>query len=382
MDGGYYAIKGFEYQIDKTLLNVLESSDPKELVSIEHIQDIDNSSYVTQVKYKETAKFIPSAIKNPVKQLFEEFRKNPNKEYILYCYFDDLNGYDEKIKIDLILGNDKNKYSAAEKKAFAQKFKIVFSENFQTQFQNVLQKLVDLEFVTDKEEAIICYTNLVDFIRKIIVLNPPGQERNRNCNLEQLKELVVNNKKTIFNASLLEYYGRRKYYKYVKSQFIKPSKKRPNTLIFGAIQESSQLALKVLIEQIVTTHYYRSTHDIKPLTFVVNQPCINDIKTYLISQEILFNDGYESIEFNENIFFSKPIINKKISLSGKATQSLSKTSFKLRLISRSTFEKISTHSIIPERCYLFDAKEIKLYETIPTIKIEKLDTSEILKLFK
>ena len=120
MDGGYYAIKGFEYQIDKTLLDILMSSDPTELISIEHIQDIDSSSYVTQVKYKETAKLVPSAIKKPIKQLFEEFKNDPNKEYILFCYFDDLNGYDEKIKIDLILGSDKNQYSASEKKSFFQ----------------------------------------------------------------------------------------------------------------------------------------------------------------------------------------------------------------------------------------------------------------------
>jgi len=82
-EGGYYAIKGFEYQIDKAILEILNSSNEKTPVYVEKIQDINSTDFVMQVKYKEKKEFTPSAIKKPVIQLLEEFNKNRSINYIL-----------------------------------------------------------------------------------------------------------------------------------------------------------------------------------------------------------------------------------------------------------------------------------------------------------
>ena len=74
-DGGYYAIKGFEYQIDKTILEILKGDD-ETTICLEQIQDINSDNYVMQVKYKETQKYTPSKIRNPVIQLMEEVFAN------------------------------------------------------------------------------------------------------------------------------------------------------------------------------------------------------------------------------------------------------------------------------------------------------------------
>ena len=87
MDGGYYAIKGFEYQIDKTLIEVLTARDHESVICLEQIQDINTDDFVMQVKYKESAKLIPSVIRNPIVQLISEYNSVPTKNYILYCYF-------------------------------------------------------------------------------------------------------------------------------------------------------------------------------------------------------------------------------------------------------------------------------------------------------
>ena len=86
-DGGYYAIKGFEYQIDKAILELLTSDTENQNISVENIQDIDSESFVMQVKYKETAKFVPSAIKEPVIKLINEFIEQASKKYYLYAFF-------------------------------------------------------------------------------------------------------------------------------------------------------------------------------------------------------------------------------------------------------------------------------------------------------
>jgi len=78
MDGDYYAIKGFEYQIDKTLLKILNTKEDDRKINIENIQDIDSNDFVMQIKYKETQSYPSNKIKEPVLQLIEEFKNNPH----------------------------------------------------------------------------------------------------------------------------------------------------------------------------------------------------------------------------------------------------------------------------------------------------------------
>ena len=105
-DGGYYAIKGFAYQIDKAILELLNTDDENNNINIEQIQDIDLNDSVIQVKYKETAKLVPSQVNNPMSQLIEEFKIHKTKKYILYAYFSDLNGYKEKVGTDKKISKD------------------------------------------------------------------------------------------------------------------------------------------------------------------------------------------------------------------------------------------------------------------------------------
>jgi hypothetical protein len=63
-DGGYYAIKGFLYQFDKTLIEILKN--PDAVVMIEHREDIDYRDFVIQVKHKETQDYKYHKIRKPV----------------------------------------------------------------------------------------------------------------------------------------------------------------------------------------------------------------------------------------------------------------------------------------------------------------------------
>mgnify|MGYP001492866254 CR=1 FL=1 len=74
MDGGYYAIKGFEFQIDKTLEEVLNASENNLAIRLEQIQDIDSDDFVMQVKYKEATKLILRALN--LKSNFANFRSS------------------------------------------------------------------------------------------------------------------------------------------------------------------------------------------------------------------------------------------------------------------------------------------------------------------
>lgn len=382
MDGGYYAIKGFEYQVDKLLLDIITCQSDNQEFYLEKIEDINTDEYVMQVKYKEAAKFYPSSIKKPVKQLLDLFRIDSVKKYKLYCYFSDLNGYDEKIAIKDILGKDSDKYSTSDLDAFRKNFELLFSKEFQDQFDEVIDEIKNKGLANSLDSALIVYSNLVDYLRKLVVNNDPTEADNRKCNRKVLFELVAKKRKILYDESLLIYLGRRKYLSSIKNGFPELQKKRHNFIFFGEVQEALSLSLKELIVRLVNKYYYRAVVNIKPLTFVVQDDISKNVKEHLINENIKFNDGYEEIGISEDIFYETPVINKKMAGNQRATDTLAKTSFKLRIISISTFKNLTECKIHPAMVYYFDVEPFQELNSSCELKIEKLDTSEIAKLFK
>lgn len=184
----------------------------------------------------------------------------------------------------------------------------------------------------------------------------------------------------VFTSSFIEYKGELEYLKYLKSNFIKPIKNQENFIFIGNISEVKELSIGQLIISLIAKQYDKASYDIKPITFIVPDNKTIDIKIDLLENKIFFNDGYESIQFNPDLFFLPPIINRKI-YSNKATDSLGKTSFKLRLISKTTFEKNYNSEINPNRTYYFsDELNGKLKES-SFIKVDKIDTKQIQNLF-
>ena len=109
-------IKGFLYQFNKSLFEILEC-DNQDIVTVEGmIEDIDilNDDKITaiQCKYHESSSFSISNLMNPFLELFVEYCKNReigrNVKYILYEYFPDNDS--------LLLDNIKNSIGKTENK--------------------------------------------------------------------------------------------------------------------------------------------------------------------------------------------------------------------------------------------------------------------------
>lgn len=381
-DGGYYAIKGFEYQVDKMLLDILSCSDVNQPFYLEKIEDINTDAYVMQVKYKEAAKFFPSSIKKPVKQLLDLFRLDSSKDYKLYCYFQDLNGYDTSVTLKEILGKESDKYSDSDIQSFKEKFELIFSKEFQNQFDSVNDSIISNGAANSRDTALIVYSNLVDFLRKLVVNNDSNNKDLRKCTKRQLLVLAKESKKLLFDEGLLIYYGREDYFKLVRKSFTPLQKHRRNFIFIGEVQESMSLPTAELLIRLVNKHYANAIVNTKPLTFIMSDKIIDRTKKAFISEKISFNDGYESISFSESIFYETPVTNRKVGANRKATNVLERTSFKVRLVSYSAFDSIINHEFVPAMSYLFDEKAPHTFNSTVELKVERLDTSEIAKLFK
>ncbi|GAB3328253.1 hypothetical protein GCM10027429_02960 [Marivirga atlantica] len=382
MDGGYYAIKGFEFQFDKTLIEALDSTDENAVLSLEQIQDINNSDFVMQIKYKEATKFTPSVIRNPIIQLIEEYQKDKSKRYILYCHFSDKNKYSEKIDLkhlNTILGKEQGRFTNNDKNDFLSAFELRFSETFQAQFETSLNKLQLLSFVNSKDDAIYFYSILIDYLRKKVVKNAPQNLIGRQVTKKELIDYLNKGRKIIFLNSYKEYRGEQEYFRFLKSRFKKPVKNQNTIVYLGKIEETDICNLPSFIFQLIEKHYHKANHDIKPLTFVIPFSKVENVKKYLIQQNCPYNDGYETILFNQKHFESSAIINKKI-LGKKTTNSLSKTSFKARIISNETFDNLSKLGI-PVSWIFIESKVHHLLCDSNYQVISRLNTEQILKLF-
>lgn len=311
-DGGYYAIKGFAYQIDKAILELLDTEKSEAEIFIENIQDIDSESFVMQIKYKETQRFSNSKIKEPVIQLMDEFlnNKNKSKKYYLYCFFKDRDATNTgSLSIDTlnkILGNKSDKYGDEDKNSFLENFKLDFSPSFQEQFDEVIKKIKTLFNSSNHEESIFYYSQIDYQITKIILNNPNPQSR--KCNKKEIIEIVKKNKEIIFNSSFQQYLGKEAYLKFISSKFQSPIKHQENCFLFGHIEDSKDLSIQSLLDELITDYFKKAQWDIKPLIFIFqDKGKANTVKKHFIRKQLFFNDGYESIEFNQKAFLRETI---------------------------------------------------------------------------
>lgn len=391
-DGGYFAIKGFAYQIDKFIIELFEADDENSLVSIEGIQDIESTNYVMQIKHKEMQAFSFGKIKEPVIQLIEEFKRNPEKEYRLYCYFQNKTPSTYSITIEDLsqiltpsAGRSKEAIRINERiraidqstrESFLHKFKIIFAPNYANQFSAAIDKVAQKLNLADKELATVYYSNIVDYVIHLVTgKNSPQQ---RSCSRKIVLEYLSVGKRRIFCSAYKEYKGADAYYALIRRQFVAPKKNQKNLFFFGEMAADREMSLGTLIIQFVSKYFKNSTIDIAPPTFVLPNSMVREVKIDLIQAQIAFNDGYEQIEFSEHLFLNEAIKSAKI-IGRRATDSLGAISYKLKILSEETF----SHSLTRKQYqvgFIFNASLPTGLDCRSTTKIDGLTTTQLSKL--
>lgn len=375
MDGGYYAIKGFEYQIDKNILEILKETDVNKAINIEQNQDLDTADFVMQVKYKEATKFTPSTIKKPVIQLIDEYIKNNSKQYILYCYFKDFNGYTESTSIDSILGSSIANYTQQQKNDFEKSFKLNFAPQFDIQLEQTIREIQNLNY--NEDESIIFHSRASNFLRNLVVDNSPNQISNRTCTKNDLIELFKNDRKVIFENSFRFFKGEDLYFKKMKKDFFtfKNVDKTIRIFIIELDDSESNSEVVLLFRKISEKYFKQRTRDIKgeaPFFFIRNinsQKCIG-IKEQLVESKLIFKDGYD-------------FLNSKFNLNSITLKSSKENRISIKLINSETeLNQVIDFNFnaLKEIYQFFKSKPIVINQSIKEINIEIQNSSEILKI--
>ena len=128
-EGGSNAIKGFLFQFDRTILEILDN--PKGVIRFEQREDIERDKYHIQVKNRESSKYYPSSIRSATVQLLNLFLEDEGRDFSLYCHFKDKKPGAWRPSVDdikTILGKSHIEYTQEKKEAFSSHLVVQFSD--------------------------------------------------------------------------------------------------------------------------------------------------------------------------------------------------------------------------------------------------------------
>lgn len=303
-DGGYYAIKGFLYQFDKTMIELLRNEDTVE-IHIEDIQDINYENYVIQVKHKETATFTNSKIREPIIQLLELYKEDRNKKFCLHGYFMNEQSHEMKfLKIEqlneVLKYRDEKKTKELEIKfpedirnGFIENFILYFGEDLENQFKYLLDEVKNQFELKNIDDAIIYHSIIRE---KLFQLAIEANKRDRIITKKQLKEYVNRCNKNIFYGYYDQIIGREKYIKLVKNKYFKIKSANINNFerlfAIDCNHCNNETAIRKIIDNISNKYYKKSKSPAPYISFRgIDEEVLTNVKREMYDDNIKFSDG-------------------------------------------------------------------------------------------
>lgn len=293
-DGGYFAIKGFLYQFDKTLIEVLTNKD--RTISFENQQDIDYDGFVLQVKHKETQEYAPNKIRKAVGGLIELFSDDTSQRFCLYCYFKDTSPRRWRLTpADLnsvISSTVKLRYSSELRNRFAQRFIIQFSDDYEAQFEHTLALIKSSFSLPQKDTAILYHSIFRSKLLDLCVKSKP----NRKVCFADLKGFLDDAEVTVFSEAYLRYLGAEKYLHLIKKSYFTlqtPNIENYERLFLIECDAAVNQSDLIQISAQVAKKYYKEGKSPQP--YIIFRKLIdsrlNDLKRALFDARIPLFDG-------------------------------------------------------------------------------------------
>ncbi|MBD8682387.1 DUF4297 family anti-phage-associated protein [Pseudomonas sp. CFBP 13719] len=241
-------IKGYFYQFDFAILQLLQAANEHATVTVEGIEDVDiddvsNEQYI-QCKYYAATDYNHSVIKPAIAAMIIHFKeigskKTPLPKYKLYGHYNE--GQDKlpertNITVDFIKTNflttqkkeapaelihTKHNISDAEILQFAELLEIdVYAASYDEQFENITKLLIStIPGATREDVENLFYPASINNIRTLAIEKNLTDRQTTKSRF--IKE--INNKSQLFNSWLRHYQGAKKYNTLVRDKYFKQS---------------------------------------------------------------------------------------------------------------------------------------------------------------
>ncbi|PIH57519.1 hypothetical protein [Paenibacillus sp. LK1] len=292
-DGGYYAVKGFLYQFDMTIKEVLKN--PLQDVLFEQVQDISYEDFIIQVKHKESQVYSPSKIKKPIIQLLDLHKENDRKKYRLHCYFKNTVRHTKKLSInelDIILSDKSSAYSVPQKNKFIESFILCYTDDFVTQFDEVITMIKSQYGLRDNESAIIHHAMIRSHLLQLAINK---DKEKRYINKLKLDVYVEDAKKLFFDLGYSNYLGKEKYERYLKSKYFTVGLNLFNLQRLFIIDFEDEIDNSIILTIMarIISKYKRSSKSPPPIFCFrkLSKDRIDKLKQLIFDNGEKFNDG-------------------------------------------------------------------------------------------
>jgi len=312
-----YTLLGFYYQFDKNIFEILNQNDDNATITVEGIEDIDISSptenTVMQIKYQKETNGTDSILRKPIRLMLKHFSENQNSnlKYVLYGHYK--NNADINLEFDLdrfksimkykVKNTDKEEWTYKSYlddenigdeivEVFIKKFKLILSSSFEDHQKTTLEK-IKTEFNLSKDEEMETYYSKA--LKIIYDLSIKKTISLRKITKKDFKE-KINLKNILFNHWFIKLRSKKKYLKYIHSQYIQSYNTLDVERLFIINTVSNDLEyLKDSIYEIEKRFYKRTTRIVDskaPYIFIKNisQQNLSELK------ELIYHDGKKFID--------------------------------------------------------------------------------------
>lgn len=327
-------IKGYFYQFDYTILELLNLQDDETVITIEGIEDLDlttlESTTAVQCKYYESTEYNHSVIAKAIRFMFEDFinRKNANREivnYKLYGYYE--RGQD-KLVLPIELDFLKAKFLTFTEKKTQRKYHEELGVNddllkefisildidinaseYSSQLNQIYKQLKNIFSCDDFEAEYYYYNNALNEVKKLSI---ESNIYNRRISKQDFLK-NINKKEIIFNKWFVSLKGKQKHYKNLRKQYFSELNVEPFDRFFLIEIDQSDynrgelISLLLFISKNYSKITKRANPKFCPFIYIHNLDAIEllETKRYLRSSGKRCTDGYEfeGGQFSENLMF-------------------------------------------------------------------------------
>lgn len=333
-------IRGYFYQFDYSIIQVLSLQNEDDTICVESIEDVDinNEENITlhQCKCYEETEYNHSVIAPAVRWMLEHFSKNKNENYNYYIYGTFKSGQ-QKLKIITVDFAKKHFFTYTKSKQkhiihselglsdknlsdFLSKLKInIIAENFEKQEQTV-KELICSNLGCRKQESDLYYYNALYIIKKLATEKEKAKRNiSRKDFVNQLK--FVDSQ---FELWLLHKKGNFQFVKAIKKKYFNNGLNISPYDRFFLIECSTDTTIAELKTVVlhISCKYSKISQRAKPkfcpyfCFYGLNDEMLINLKKNLDRNGVLFTDGYDyrGADFNACSVVKEPTMGNLISL--------------------------------------------------------------------
>jgi hypothetical protein len=336
-------IKGYFYQFDYTIKQILEQRDVDNEITIEGVEDVDvkTATEVTaiQCKYYEKTEYNHSVMAEPIRLMLKDFkeRKDLGKETVKYKLYGHYNNGQHKLvlpltidflkkhfltykenKVEIVFHNELG-LSDKELEEFISILEVdINAKKYDEQMQEVLAYLSSLFECSSGEASFFYYNNCLRIIKELAAKDIFDK---RKISKQHLIRTLRENKKHVFNDWYIAFIGKENYLKYLKKNYFTTLNTSPFARFFlieiptdtYKRQEVKEVLLLIIKNWSKTTRRDVSRFSPDILLFGIENKEFDELRLELYHEGVRINDGHSfaGSAFNPQEIIKSPLVDER-----------------------------------------------------------------------